>query len=165
MPNYLIEFEEFTNLSINQFIDVINQTEGIKLEDLRVKDLTYYKNSLINPGHGVYIFKTDEKILLIGKARSNSFTERISKHFDIRPGAWFNRLLFITCREHFNTKLDENNYKIASRFVFENGKLILINMKTLSKIDRFESILRGTTETLNKFKKKKYDGNILLLDI
>lgn len=165
MSKYLIEFEEHLNLSINQFIDIINQTEGIKLEDLKVKDLTYYQGELINPGHGIYIFKTNEKILLIGKARSNSFTERISKHFDIRPRAWFNRLLFITCREHFRTELNEENYKLASKFVFENGKLILINMKNYQQIDKFESILRGTTETLNKFRRKKYDGNILLSQI
>lgn len=165
MSQYLIEFDDFSNLNISQFIDIINQTKGIKLEELKVRDLTYYNNELINPGHGIYIFKTDEKILLIGKARSNSFTERISKHFDIRPAAWFNRLLFITCREHFKTELNDDNFRIASKFVFENGRLILINMKNLSQIDKFESILRGTTETLNRFKKKKYDRNILLSEI
>ncbi len=38
-------------------------------------------------------------------------------------------------------------------------------MKNYQQIDKFESILRGTTETLNKFRRKKYDGNILLSQI
>ncbi|MEE1961492.1 hypothetical protein V1387_02255 [Allomuricauda taeanensis] len=165
MNNYLIEFDNYSNLSVFEFIDLISKTKGISLKDLKVQDLTYYNHELINPGHGIYIFKTDEKILLIGKARSNSFTERIAKHFDVRPKAWFNRLLFIICREHFNVELNDDNFKLASKYAFENGRLILINMKNLSQIDKFESILRGTTETLNKFKKKRFDLNIPLSSI
>lgn len=153
MSKYLIEFDDHLNLFVNEFIEIINKTEGIRLNELKVKDLTY-NNTLIIPGHGIYIFKTDNDILLIGKARSNSFTERIPKHFDIRPKAWFNRLLFITCREHYKVELNDENFKLSSQYVFENGKLLLINMKNSYQIDQFENILRGTTETLNKFRRK-----------
>lgn len=110
MKKYLIEFSEHLHLNLEQFIDVIENTEGIKLSELKVKDLTYYNEQIIYPGHGIYIFKTSENILLIGKARTMSFTERIPKHFDIRPKAWFNRLLFITCREYFKSKLEEEDF-------------------------------------------------------
>ncbi|MBO0329840.1 hypothetical protein [[Muricauda] lutisoli] len=165
MKDYLIDFEDHINLTVKQFIDLINKTEGIKLNQLKVKDLSYFNEQPILPGHGIYIFKTEEKILLIGKARSNSFTERISKHFDFRPKAWFNRLLFITCREHFKKELTEENFKEASKYVFDNGSLILVNMKNPKQIDQFENILRGTTETLNKFKRKRYNDNIILGEI
>ncbi|MCI9844562.1 hypothetical protein [Flavobacterium pectinovorum] len=165
MSKYLIEFDEHSHRSLKQFIDLIESTEGIKLNELKVKDLTYCNEQIINPGHGIYIFKTDENILVVGKARTTSFTERIPKHFDIRPKAWFNRLLFITCREYFKVELTNENFLMSSRYVFENARLILINMKNAEKIDQLENILRGTTRTLNKYKKLKYDDNLILSNI
>lgn len=160
--NYLIEFEDYENKSISQLIQDIRLTEGIKLNDLKVKDLTYYHNEIINPGLGVYIFKLNNTFFHIGKVRSNSFTERIPKHFDIRPKSWFNRLLFITCREYYNIPLDNSNYIKASDFVFNNLSLVLLNIKNIDKIDTIEKIMRSNTETLNKFKYKKYDESLIL---
>ncbi|MDY3338760.1 hypothetical protein PG279_06160 [Riemerella anatipestifer] len=102
---------------------------------------------------------------MVGKARSNSFTERIPKHFDFRPKAWFNRLLFITCREYYKAEINDENFKRSSKYVFEHGRLLLVNMKKSEQIDKFENILRGTTGALNKFRNKKYDGNIKLSEI
>ena len=171
MSNYLIEFEDYLSFSVNQFIEIINKTEGIKLNELRVKDLTYYNNQFINPGHGIYIFKDDRSILLIGKARTMSFTERIAKHFDLRPNAWFNRLLFVINRDKEKFKIvsnnDEDGFKRSSEYVFNNAKLLLINIKSdrIHQIDKFENILRATAEPLNRFKRKIKDGGVLLSDI
>lgn len=166
MQNYLIEYDQYLDLSLEKFIDVINATEGVKLKDLKVSDLTYFNNEFIDPGHGIYIFKTEEKILLVGKARTMSFTERISKHFDVRPKAWFNRLLYVTCLDHFGDKKTEENFKKASRYVFDNARLVLINMKNPAQIDQFEKVLRGSTiEPLNKYKHKKYENHLVLADI
>jgi len=166
MANYLIEFDEYLHFTIEQFINVIENIEGIKLSELKVKDLTYYNEQIIDPGHGIYIFKTSENILLVGKAETTSFTERIPKHFDVRPLAWFNRLLFITCREYFKDSLEKENFLKSSKYVFENASLILINMKEdRKKIVRLENILRGTTRTLNKYKKLRYNMDLALSQI
>lgn len=165
MHDYLVQFEDYLDKNIAEFIEEIENREGIRLDELKVKDLSYFNGEIISPAHGIYIFKTNKQILLVGKVRSNSFTERISKHFDVRPNAWFNRLLFIVCREYLMIERNKQNYIKASNYVFDKARLILINMKDPSIIDKFENILRGTTTTLNKFKHKKYDSNIILKDI
>ena len=169
-PNYLIELSDFLDKPIENLVNEIDKIEGIKLSDLKVRDLTYCNDKLIEPGLGVYIFKTNEQILLVGKTSSNSFTERVPKHFDVRPGAWFNRLLFIVCREHYKIKIngkyyEKKDYEKASKFVFENGKLVLINAKDLNQINELENILRGTADPLNKFKTKRYDKADILSNI
>ena len=95
MKNYIIEFENYEDFTLGDFIEVIRKTEGIPLNELKVKDLTYYNDEFIEGGCGVYIFKEKEDIILVGKAETVSFTERIAKHFDLRTNAWFNRLLYI----------------------------------------------------------------------
>ena len=172
-PNYLIELTDFLDKPIESLINEINKIEGIRLSDLKVRDLTYCNDKFIEPGQGVYVFKTNEQILLIGKVSSKTFTERIPEHFDIRPWAWFNTLLFTVCRKHFRfpelsegPKFSDENYKKASEFVFENGKLVLINMRhNFERIKELESILRGTAETLNKFKSKRYNKADILSNI
>ena len=172
-PNYLIELSDFLDKPIENLVNEIDKIEGIKLSDLKVRDLTYCNDKLIEPGLGVYIFKVNEpkeQILLVGKTSSNSFTERVPKHFDVRPGAWFNRLLFIVCREHYKIKIsgkyyEKKDYEKASKFVFENGKLVLINAKDLNQINELENILRGTAEPLNKFKSKTYDKSKILSSV
>lgn len=165
MTKYLIEFDEVANLSIEQFKNLINNTEGIKLSELKVKDLTYCNEQIINPGHGIYIFKADKEILLVGKARTTSFTERIPKHFDIRTNAWFNRLLYVICKRKNKWDKNEENYLKSSKFAFESASLILVNMKNPQQIDQFEKILRGTIKPLNEYKNLKYDMNIVLSQI
>jgi len=83
MDDYLIEFEDYSNYTIREFIEILKSKKGKLLKDLKVKDLTYFNGKLINPGHGIYIFKENDEIILVGKARTTSFTERIAKHFDV----------------------------------------------------------------------------------
>lgn len=163
--NYLMEYEQFCHLHLSKFIEEIKNTNGIPLNDLKIKDLTYFNNEIINPGIGVYVFKLKNEIFLVGKVRSNTFTERIPKHFDVRPNAWFNRLLFVTCREHLKIPLDKNGYLEASKFCFENLNLVLINVKDSSKVDILEKALRANSEALNRCKNKKHNENILLQEL
>lgn len=170
MDDYLLEFEDFTNYTVDEFINVLKSKQGKLLNELKVKDLTYFNDELINPGHGIYIFKENDKIILVGKARTVSFTERITKHFDVRPKAWFNRLMYVKSRQdlgkNFKNTLDKtDSFKEASKYAFENYSLVLINMINPNQIDTFESILRGTAEPLNEFKRKKYSKDILLKDV
>lgn len=170
MDDYLLEFEEFKNFTVEEFINVIKNRHGKSLDELKVKDLTYFNGELINPGHGIYIFKEKEQIILVGKARKVSFTERISQHLDIRPNAWFNRLMYVKSKkelgDNFKNTIDKTeSFKEASKYAFEHYNLVLINMINPDQIDLFESILRGTAEPLNQFKRKKYSKEIILKDI
>lgn len=170
-----LEFNEYKDKSVGEFIDILKEeTLGIPLDELRIKDLTYSPNEgEIKTTHGVYIFKDKHKkeIILVGKARTVSFTERIGGHFDLRPNAWFNRLLFVIAREEGldretaseDTKCDF--YRKAWKYVFENCSLILVNMEPNELIDKFETVLRSTAQPLNKFKKKVGDTNKKLKEI
>jgi len=158
MTEYIIEYDQFRNKTLQELINEIHRI-GIKLNDLKVKDLTYYNDEFIEHGHGVYVFRDPNRILIVGKATSTSFTERIPKHFDIRTGAWFNRLLFVTCLRKFEIEKTPENYRKSSRYVFDHSKLILINFKVFNnsdkiKIGKLESILRKTTDTLNQTKSR-----------
>ena len=64
MKNYIIEFENYEDFTLGDFIEVIRKTEGIPLNELKVKDLTYYNDEFIEGGCGVYIFNTKLKLLL-----------------------------------------------------------------------------------------------------
>ncbi|SFJ22947.1 hypothetical protein [Myroides guanonis] len=170
MDDYLVEFDDYKEFTVGEFIEILRRKKGRHLNDLKVKDLTYFNNQLITPGHGVYIFKEDDAIILVGKARNVSFTERIAKHLDIRPDAWFNRLMYVKSRQilgdNFKTTLDKTeSFKEASLYAFEHYSLILINMENAKQIDQFESILRGTANPLNKYKTKTYSKNLVLKEI
>lgn len=172
MKNYIIEFENYEDFTLGDFIEVIRKTEGIPLNELKVKDLTYYNDELIEGGCGVYIFKEKEDIILVGKAEIVSFTERIAKHFDLRTNAWFNRLLYVISMKKlgFEAK-DEKSYREASKYAFNNCSLVLINIKNNSntqkpsKISILETVLRGSANPLNKFKNKTFDTNKKLKDM
>jgi hypothetical protein len=153
--NYLIEFDEIKELTIKELLDRIKKTKGKALNELKVKDLSYHNGNLITPGEGVYIFREKTEIVLVGKVSSMSFTERISKHFDYRPYAWFNRLLFLLCERHLKLEKSEQNFKLASKYAFDNLNIVLINFKSREKINRIERLLRSCTNTLNKFKHLK----------
>lgn len=156
--DFLIQFDDIKHLSITSFIDKIYDTTGKRLNDLKVKDLSYHNGELITPGEGVYIFREGKEILLVGKVSSMSFTERIAKHFDYRPYAWFNRLLFLLCERHLKLERNEENFKIASQYAFDNLNIVLINFGDRSKINRIERLLRSCTNTLNKFKHLKAEN-------
>ena len=47
MKNYIIEFENYEDFTLGDFIEVIRKTEGIPLNELKVKDLTYYNDEFI----------------------------------------------------------------------------------------------------------------------
>lgn len=153
--DYLIEYDEIQNSTISDFIDKIKITKGKKLSDLKVMDLTYHNGKLILPGEGVYIFRENKEILLVGKVSSMSFTERIPKHLDYRPFAWFNRLLFLICERHLKLERNEENFKVASKYAFENLNIVLVNFRNRERINRTERMLRSCTNTLNKFKNLK----------
>jgi hypothetical protein len=151
--NYLIEYRDIENKSIQELLDLLNQTVGKKLNDLKVLDLSYHNGQPIWPGVGVYIFRNDKRAIYVGKVSSMSFTERIAKHFDFRSFAWMNRLLkLISEKELHHEVQDHNNLKIASKYAFENLNIVFINFDQRDRINRTERLLRSCMHPLNKFK-------------
>ena len=162
--DYLIEYDDLRTSSIRNLLETITNTQGRKLEELKVKDLTYHNSKEIWPGEGVYIFRDKKNVIYVGKARSMSFTERIAKHVDFRHFAWFNRLLELICTRLLELEWNDENAKKASKYAFENLNLVLINFKDRNRIDRTERLLRSCAEPLNKFKKLKQKNLELILD-
>ena len=158
---FVLQYKDFEEGTIDGLLQKIKSTSGVRLSELKVMDLFD-----IDPGEGVYIF-IDSKIKLfhIGKVSSMSFVERIPHHFDIRKGAWMNRLLKIICEKHWNVEINDKNLYKAAKFAFAELKLILINFNNREKIERIERLLRSTGEPLNRFKSFKLkDATIKLKD-
>ena len=154
IDNFLIEYHDIENKSIRELLKLLNETEGRKLNELKVLDLSYHNGNPIWPGEGVYIFRNGKRAVYVGKVSSMSFTERIARHFDFRSFAWMNRLLkLISERELKHEKLNHENLKIASKYAFENLNIVLINFSNRDRINRTERLLRSCTQPLNKFKK------------
>jgi len=152
---YLLNFEDIRQMSIESMLSTLSNTDGITLDELKVKDLTYYNEKEIFPGIGVYLFREDKKVIYVGKCSSNSFTERIPKHFDIRKIAWMNSLLKLICKKQLLVEINDENLKRASQDAFKKLNLILINFSDRRKINRIEKLLRSCTDPLNKLKKYK----------
>ncbi len=89
-----------------------------------------------------------------GKAQSMSFTERIAKHFDPRPYAWFNRLLELV-GGGLGKDSEHEEFQAASRKAFNTMNLVLIHFQDRERIARKERMLRASTNCMNKFKKLK----------
>lgn len=162
--NYLIEYDDLKTSSIKDSLEAISKIQGKKLNELKVKDLTYHNSEEIWPGEGVYIFRDEDKVIYVGKARSMSFTERIAKHLDFRHFAWFNRLLELICIKILELEWNNENAKKSSKYAFENLNLVLINFKSKERIDRTERLLRSCAEPLNKFKNLKESNLDKIID-
>jgi ribosomal protein L24E len=153
--DYVIDYDSIKHLSIAESLRTIANVPGIPLNELKVMDLSYYKGEHLYPGEGVYIFRVDNEIKLVGKAESMSFTERVPKHFDPRPYAWFHRLLELV-GGGLNKQSSEKEFQAASREAFNTMNLVLIHFtSSRARIARTERMLRASTNCMNKFKRLK----------
>ncbi|GAK99762.1 hypothetical protein JCM19314_947 [Nonlabens ulvanivorans] len=161
MDNYYYELEELLDHNPNSIRDWIKSTSGIKLSELKVKDLVFHNDLPIRTGNGVYIFKENNIPLYVGNCVARNFVERIPAHFDVRQNGWFNSLLVTLIKRTFNRKLKEDKTDInltqSAKLAFENLDLVLINFSVYDKlaINRLEDYLRITLKPLNGFKHKK----------
>lgn len=153
--DYLIEYEDISDSTIEDLLNRIDATRGKRLEDLKIKDLTYHNATEIWPGEGIYLFRDHKKNLYVGEVRSMSFTERIAKHFDFRHFAWMNRLLELICVKVLELDWNDDNAKKASIYAFDNLNLVLVNFTERYFIDKTERLLRSCTCPLNAFKNLK----------
>jgi hypothetical protein len=153
--DYLIQFDDIKSGTIGNLLETIREREGKPLNDLKVKDLTYHNSKPIFPGTGIYIFREGEKVVYVGKNSSMSFTERLAKHFDLRKGAWFNRLLELVCTRILQLDWNDQNALMASKYAFDKLNVVLINFQDRKRVDRIERLLRSCAEPINKFKSLK----------
>ena len=159
---YLIEYADIASLSVRELINELKQRAGLKIKDLRIDQLIFYKEQPIYTGCGVYIFRHKQQIFYVGKNSARCFVERIPSHFDIRSGGWFNRLLRLICQRILDVddSLDEN-LTAAAKYGIDNFDLILINFQWEDfrgdkSIERLEDLLRMTTDAANSFKTKRF---------
>lgn len=162
--NYLLEYENIKTGSIKDLLALLQDTQGKKLNELKVKDLTYHNDKPIWPGTGVYLFRNEREIVYVGKAQSMSFTERIAKHFDLRTYAWFNRLLELICTKGLGLEWNNENSITASKYAFEKFNVIFINFAEPELIDELETLLRSCTPALNKFKNRRKEDLSEIVD-
>ncbi|MEQ9307282.1 MAG: hypothetical protein RJQ14_25435 [Marinoscillum sp.] len=156
MKGHYVEFEEFEDCTLNIFLKHLEHLEGIELSDLKVSDLSMSNGKIVTPGEGVYLFRRGTEVLYVGKVSSMSFTERIGKHFDVRRYAWFNRFLKLIAEKVDEVDCKEDEYLIkALEYALKHCNLILINFKERKRINKFETVLRRTTNPLNKFKHER----------
>lgn len=161
MNKYIYIVKELLDLNSSSIKEWGNSIEGIKLSDLKVKDLVFHNGLPIRSGNGVYIFKEENLPIYVGNCVSRNFVERIPGHFNIRHNGWFNSLLVTLIRgqyrrKHIDDKTDDNLTNTA-KLAFENLDLVLINFPKYNKpaINKLEDFLRITLDPLNRFKHKK----------
>ncbi|GBE18670.1 hypothetical protein BMS3Abin16_01276 [archaeon BMS3Abin16] len=83
------DLKDFLDEDYDKLEKRINRTTGILVKDLKVKDLIFDGDTVIDPNTGVYILSKKGKVQYVGKCGSKSFQERVPAHFDIRSDAWF----------------------------------------------------------------------------
>jgi hypothetical protein len=149
---YLYEYEELVDLEFCEVSNILEMTEGVKVKELTFAD----KNLTFN---GVYIFKQENEITYVGKAKSRTFLERFAGHFDYRKEGGFNNIIKTLVAK--NTKdIEEqqkflNAYKIALQY-----KVVLIKVTDSKYIEPLELLLQnGFTPDLNTRMSKARKNN------
>lgn len=163
MNKYYYEIEEILEFNPDTIFDWFKSTSGIKLSELKIKDLVFQDGKPIMTGNGVYIFKEENNPIYVGNCVARNFVERIPAHFDVRHNGWFNSLLVnLICRT-YNRKLKDDktdeNLAQSAKYAFENLDLVLINFSEYNKsaINKLEDYLKITLKPLNGFKHKKLE--------
>jgi hypothetical protein len=169
LNKHFYELEEILDYNPNSICEWLKSTSGIKLSELKVRDLVFNNDLPIKTGNGVYIFKENNIPLYVGNCISRNFVERIPGHFDIRQNGWFNSLLVTLIKRTFNrkSKEDKTDYNLiqSANLAFENLDLILINFSKYDKlaINRLEDYLKITLKPLNGFKHKKLNQDMITI--
>ena len=163
-----IEFNLNKQKNLQDFKAAIKQLDGLPVKKINIYSLTYdHHSNPIHEGCGVYLFRREKEIYYVGKCSKMSFVERIPKHFDTRPKAWFNHLLKRLAVSH-GKKNDFNRHDLESalKVAMHEFNLVLINFRKdknghydHKEIDRLESLLRRSTECINQIKTNRYLGD------
>ena len=156
MSDFYLEFDEHSEKTLSEFLALLETINGIELSDLRVSDLSISNGEIVTQGEGVYLFRKGTQVMYVGKVSSMSFTERIGKHFDVRRYAWFNRFLKLIAEKVDEVDCKEDEYLVeALEYALKHCNLVLINFNERKRINKFETVLRRTTNPLNKFKHER----------
>lgn len=159
---YLISIDEILDFNHEKLNNWFSEVKGIKISNLKVKDLVFYNDEPILTGNGVYIFKEKNNAIYVGNCVARNFVERIPAHFDIRHNGWFNSLLVNLIKRKYNSDKNRKEYKTdenlieAAEFAFNNLELVLINFPEYNKlaINRLEVFFKIVLNPINGFKHK-----------
>jgi hypothetical protein len=159
--SYLLQIEDFTNLSVNAVIEKLKNTSGIKLSDCKISDLVFFNGAPIYSGNGVYIYKNGDEFVYVGNCVARNFVERIPSHFDIRQGGWFNSMLRSVIKKKWQAQQTDEMFVKAAKEAFDKYSLILINYTHHNKdsINKLETLLRIVLNPYNGFKHKKLNDS------
>jgi hypothetical protein len=167
---HFILFKDVKNKKLVDVFSLINRSKKIKIENIKLIDMIYMKQSLI----GVYIFfNLENQPIYVGKCSSRSFLERIASHYDLRVTGIMNNFLCALAdkpkgRNCKKIKLKElqNAYLKSLKY-----KLLFIELPLYfrDRILQYENLfISKYKETLiNKEKKfyKNYNESILFKNI
>jgi len=168
--NSFISFNEIQNISVNQLIDRLYESNKKIIGDLKLIDLIYEKQSMT----GVYIiFDKDESPVYIGKTGSRAILERLAAHLDLRPGAYMNSFLCALAGKRKQRKGPHATEEDLKN-VYENAlthKFVFIQIPNTEdhkkKITKLEGILAKKLKTIYNTTrgKEKTDINTLIKDL
>lgn len=145
LASYFYRFEDIRKLTLSELSDILKKQGGIKLSELRLRDLVFFGNQPIDRANGVYMFLNRKKeIAYIGKSGSRSIVERIPAHFDLRPTSWFNTFMKKLSKSNRRHELQSGAAKI-----FNNYSLIYILFKNNKQNKRRISALESLLQTAN----------------
>ena len=155
----MITYDQIRNLTIDQTIQNINSANKIKINKLKVFDLTVPP---LQSHIGVYIiFNECDQCAYVGKTSSKGFVERIPAHFDTRESAWHNHLLKKIMREHNLDIIKALNMVTTFRLLTIPVDSELTQCVKLV-ISELENVLRSTMQPIYNSRKKAYDKNLKL---
>ena len=159
--NYLYNFEEIEEFTVEELIFKLSQNSGIQLNEIKLKDFIFFNDKVIQSGRGVYILKNQNEFFYVGDCTSRSFIERIPSHFDTKTEAWMNIAVKHYAKSKFNLdKSEVNNEHLskAASMILDEYSIILINFlnHSESKISNFEKLLMNVLNPVNKPKKVRH---------
>ncbi|MEO0554475.1 MAG: GIY-YIG nuclease family protein [Bacteroidota bacterium] len=158
----MINYSTIRNKNIWNLNSFLREIEWLKVADITISDLIFYKGDLITTGNGVYIFRHSDEYIYVGSCVARNFVKRIPAHFDLREGdhwlnAMVNRMISV---EHNGC----NSKEEAGRLAISEFELLLINFEEYDReaILNLEDLLRIVLLPLNQYRRKRIrDGSTL----
>jgi hypothetical protein len=166
---YLLQFDEISNKTIDELVQVLTQAQGLKVKDCKIDDLIFYQGEPIYSGNGVYIFKSVKRFYYVGSCVARNFVERIPAHFDLRESGWFNSLLDNIRKQNGEPRTNLLLTQ-AAKHAMENCSLVLINfsfgdhVRNISNIKSLEALLRRVLHPYNYLKQRPINRLLKLGD-
>ena len=163
--DWLVNFQDISLLNLSTIKNDILKSNKIKLSDLKLIDLIYFKNKPILSGNGVYMFFDMNNCIYVGKCSSRSFIERIPDHLDMREIKGWG---FASCARLLQDNKKVRDHKEAVNYLL-NCYSFLINFTNIHDLPKYcyklEKIFRYIFSPLNELSnniRKTLEAKIVL---